>query len=62
MPRRERVRAQTPPNHTRTRSKLPGVHMCTPEVVLIDMDKGTLARIDRRLLAGLGDDVAYREA
>ena len=26
----------------------------------MDMDRGTLARIDRRLLAGLGDDEAYR--
>ena len=26
----------------------------------MDMDRGTLARIDRRLLAGLGDDEVYR--
>jgi len=39
---------------------LPDVHMCTPEPALMDMDRGTLARIDRRLLAGLGDDEAYR--
>ena len=26
----------------------------------MDMDRGTLARIDRRLLSGLGDDEAYR--
>ena len=26
----------------------------------MDMDRGTLARIDRKLLAGLGDDEAYR--
>ena len=34
--------------------------MCTSQVALMDMDKGTLARVDRRLLAGLGDDEAYR--
>jgi hypothetical protein len=28
--------------------------------MLMDMDRGTLARIDRKLLAGLGDDEAYR--
>ena len=52
--------AQRPRNHTRTCNKLPDVHMCTPEPALMDMDRGTLARIDRRLLAGLGDDEAYR--
>ena len=26
----------------------------------MDMDRGILARIDRRLLAGLGDDEVYR--
>ena len=26
----------------------------------MDMDRGTLAKIDRKLLAGLGDDEAYR--
>ncbi|MEA2000706.1 MAG: SEC-C domain-containing protein [Actinomycetota bacterium] len=26
----------------------------------MDLDRGTLARIDRKLLAGLGDDEAYR--
>ncbi|MCL1692280.1 MAG: hypothetical protein M3096_01215, partial [Actinomycetia bacterium] len=26
----------------------------------MDLDRGTLARIDRRLLAGLGDDEAFR--
>ena len=34
--------------------------MCTSQVALIDMDRGTLARIDRKLLAGLGDDEAFR--
>ena len=34
--------------------------MCTSEAVLMDLDRGTLARIDRRLLAGLGDDEAFR--
>jgi hypothetical protein len=34
--------------------------MYTLQVVLMDMDRGTLARIDRKLLAGLGDDEAYR--
>ena len=34
--------------------------MYTSEVALMDMDKGMLARIDRKLLAGLGDDAAYR--
>ncbi|MFV1962424.1 MAG: SEC-C metal-binding domain-containing protein [Acidimicrobiia bacterium] len=34
--------------------------MCTPEVALMGMDRGILARIDRKLLAGLGQDEAYR--
>ncbi|MGB5169555.1 MAG: SEC-C metal-binding domain-containing protein [Acidimicrobiia bacterium] len=34
--------------------------MCTAEPALMGMDRGTLARIDRRLLAGLGDDEVYR--
>jgi len=34
--------------------------MCTWEVALMNMDRGTLARIDRKLLARLGDDEAYR--
>ena len=34
--------------------------MCTSEVALMDMDRDTLARIDHKLLAGLGDDEAYR--
>jgi hypothetical protein len=34
--------------------------MYTSEVALMDMDRGTLARIDRKLLAGLSDDEAYR--
>jgi len=34
--------------------------MCTSEPALMDMDRGTLARIDRKLLAGLSDDEAYR--
>jgi hypothetical protein len=34
--------------------------MCTSQVALMDMDRGTLARIDRKLLAGLSDDEAYR--
>jgi len=34
--------------------------MCTSEAVLMGMDRGTLARIDRKLLAGLGDDETYR--
>ncbi len=38
----------------------PDVYMCTSEVALMDIDRGTLARIDRKLLAGLGDDEAYR--
>jgi len=59
-PRWHRVRAPTLSNHTRTCNKLPDVHMCTSQVALMGMDRGTLARIDRRLLAGLGDDEAYR--
>jgi hypothetical protein len=55
-----RARASTLSNHTRTCNKLPDVHMYTSEPVLRDMDRGTLARIDRRLLSGLGDDEAYR--
>jgi hypothetical protein len=34
--------------------------MYTREVAVMDMDRGTLARIDRKLLAGLGGDEAYR--
>ncbi|MGB5188014.1 MAG: SEC-C metal-binding domain-containing protein [Acidimicrobiia bacterium] len=34
--------------------------MCTSQPALMDMDRGTLARIDRKLLAGLGSDEAYR--
>ena len=34
--------------------------MYTPQVALMDMDRGTLARIDRKLLAGLGDDETFR--
>jgi len=34
--------------------------MCTSELALMDMDRGALARIDRKLLAGLGDDEALR--
>jgi len=34
--------------------------MCTSQVALMGLDRGTLARIDRRLLAGLGDDEALR--
>ncbi len=34
--------------------------MCTLQVALMDLDRGTLARIDRKLLAGLGDDEAFR--
>jgi SEC-C motif len=34
--------------------------MCTSAVSLMDMNRGTLARIDRKLLAGLGDDEAFR--
>jgi hypothetical protein len=55
-----RSRAPTLSNHTRTCNKLPDVCMYTSEPVLMDMDRGTLARIDRKLLAGLGDDEAYR--
>ena len=39
---------------------MPPVYMYTSQVVLMDMDRGTLARIDRELLASLGDDEAYR--
>jgi hypothetical protein len=34
--------------------------MCTSAVSLIDMDRGTLARVDRKLLASLGNDEAFR--
>ena len=34
--------------------------MCTSRVALMDLDKGALARIDRRRLAGLGNDEAFR--
>jgi hypothetical protein len=34
--------------------------MCTSPVALIDMDRGIVARIDRKLLAGLCDDEALR--
>ena len=45
---------------TRTCNKLPGVYMCTSQVALMDLDRGTLARIDRKILSGLGSDEAYR--
>ncbi len=34
--------------------------MCTSQVVLMDTDRGILARIDRKILAGLWDDEALR--
>jgi hypothetical protein len=34
--------------------------MCTLQAALMGIDRGTFARIDRKLLAGLGDDEAYR--
>ncbi|MCL1593213.1 MAG: hypothetical protein M3132_02535, partial [Actinomycetia bacterium] len=34
--------------------------MCTSLVALMDLDRGILARIDRKLLSGLGDDEALR--
>jgi hypothetical protein len=34
--------------------------MCTSLVALMDLDRGTLARIDRKLLASFGDDEALR--
>ena len=40
-------------------NKLPDVYMCT-RVAMMGMDRGLLARIDRKLLAGLGSDEAYR--
>jgi len=46
-------------NTTRTCNKLPDVYMCT-RVAMMGMDRGLLARIDRKLLAGLGSDEAYR--
>jgi hypothetical protein len=36
------------------------VYMYTFQVAMMDMDRGTLARIDRKLLAGLDDDETYR--
>ena len=41
-------RAQRAPNHTRTCNKLPDVYMCTSRVALMDMDRGTLSKSDRR--------------
>lgn len=52
--------AQRPPNHPRTCNKLPDVYMCTRVAFLKGMDRGMLARIDRKLLAVLGGDEAYR--
>ena len=34
--------------------------MCTSATTLMDLDRGTLARIDRKLLADLGNDEAFR--
>ncbi len=34
--------------------------MCTSAVSLMDLDRGTLARIYRKLLAGLGDGETFR--
>ena len=42
------------------REIVPGVYLYTSEVALMDLDSVTLARIDRKLLSGLGDDEAYR--
>jgi hypothetical protein len=39
---------------------LPDVYMYTREVAVMGLDRGLLARIDRKLLAGLGGDEAYR--
>ena len=57
---RSRDCVQPPSNHTRTCNKLPDLHMCTSLVIRMDMDRGILARIDRKLLAGLCDDEALR--
>ncbi|MDH3426470.1 MAG: hypothetical protein OEM22_07355, partial [Acidimicrobiia bacterium] len=55
----QRDRAQNPVNTTRTCNKLPDVYMSTGEGVM-DLDRGVLARIDRKLLAGLGQNETYR--
>ncbi len=60
MSRHKRVSRRTLSNHTRTCNKLRNVYMYTSQVALMEMDRGTLARIDRKLLAGLGGDEAYR--
>ncbi len=52
--------AQTLPKHTRTCNTLRDVYMCTSAVALMDMNRGTLARIDRKILAGFCDDEAFR--
>lgn len=53
------IRAQHPVNPTRTCNKLLGVYMYTGEPMR-NLDRGVLARIDRKLLAGLGQDETYR--
>ena len=55
----DRVSRQEPSNDTRTCNKLPDVYMYTREAVM-DLDRGTLARIDRKLLAGLGQDEKFQ--
>jgi hypothetical protein len=59
MSSHERDSRRTLSNTTRTCNKLPDVYMCT-RVAVMGMDRGLLARIDRKLLAGLGGDEAYR--
>lgn len=60
MARLKPVSSRTPSNAVRTCNKLPGVCMCTRVVEVIDLDRGLLVRIDRKLLAGLGGNEEYR--
>ena len=52
-------RAQNPLRATRTCNKVASVHMYTGKV-LMDLDRGTLAKIDRRVLSGLDREESYQ--
>lgn len=53
-----RVSRRTPSNYTRTCNKLRSVNWFTGEVMALD--RGTLAKIDRRVFAELGHNVAIQ--
>ena len=55
------IRVATAHRHPQiTHARATSCGMCTSEAVLMDMDRGVMASLDRKLLAGLGDDEALR--